>query len=304
MSIIKSISVGNGDMFYIRHNSHNFTIIDCNMSDTDRNGIINEIKKEREGNNITRVISTHPDEDHIHGLKALDEAIGILNFYCVENKAIESDETPDFQHYCKLRDGVHHYYVYDGCERMWLNKNGEEDGKNYGSSGIHFIWPKTTNSEFKKALELAAEGKAYNNLSPIFTYSVNKGVKAMWMGDMEHDFLEKVKDDISWPEVDLLFAPHHGRESGKVSSDVLKKLDPQIIIIGEAPSKNLDYYAGYNNLTQNSAGDIIFDCDVDKVYVCVENKNYKPEFLKGSLCGKKLKWGYCVGSFVPKGANK
>ena len=31
MSIIKSISVGNGDLFYIKHGSSNFTIIDCNM---------------------------------------------------------------------------------------------------------------------------------------------------------------------------------------------------------------------------------------------------------------------------------
>ena len=29
MSLIKSFSVGNGDMFYINHNSDNFTTIDC-----------------------------------------------------------------------------------------------------------------------------------------------------------------------------------------------------------------------------------------------------------------------------------
>ena len=29
MSIIKSFSVGEGDMFYIQHNSDNFTVIDC-----------------------------------------------------------------------------------------------------------------------------------------------------------------------------------------------------------------------------------------------------------------------------------
>lgn len=31
MTIIKSFSVGNGDMFAIRHHSDNFTIIDCCM---------------------------------------------------------------------------------------------------------------------------------------------------------------------------------------------------------------------------------------------------------------------------------
>jgi hypothetical protein len=33
MSIVKSLSVGNGDMFYIQHGSDNFTIIDCCLSD-------------------------------------------------------------------------------------------------------------------------------------------------------------------------------------------------------------------------------------------------------------------------------
>ena len=36
MSIIKSIAVGNGDMFYIKHGSSNFTIIDCNMDEENK----------------------------------------------------------------------------------------------------------------------------------------------------------------------------------------------------------------------------------------------------------------------------
>ena len=35
MSVIKSFSVGDGDMFYINHNSDNFTTIDCCYSDDD-----------------------------------------------------------------------------------------------------------------------------------------------------------------------------------------------------------------------------------------------------------------------------
>ena len=29
MSIVKSLSVGEGDMFYIKNNTDNFTVIDC-----------------------------------------------------------------------------------------------------------------------------------------------------------------------------------------------------------------------------------------------------------------------------------
>ena len=127
MSIIKSISVGNGDMFYIKHGSSNFTIIDCNMDDTKKQKITDEIISESNNKDITRFISTHPDEDHIHGLKYLDDKIGILNFYCVKNEATKSDETDDFKKYCELRDSDKKaFYIYEGCSRCWMNQNDEE----------------------------------------------------------------------------------------------------------------------------------------------------------------------------------
>ena len=43
MSIIKSFSVGNGDMFYIKHGSDNFTVIDCYMHEDNEDKIIDEI---------------------------------------------------------------------------------------------------------------------------------------------------------------------------------------------------------------------------------------------------------------------
>ena len=60
MSIIKSFSVGNGDMFYIKHNGDNFTMIDCCMCDDDENDIVKELKRESAGKDITRFISTIP----------------------------------------------------------------------------------------------------------------------------------------------------------------------------------------------------------------------------------------------------
>jgi glyoxylase-like metal-dependent hydrolase (beta-lactamase superfamily II) len=71
MSIVKSFSVGNGDMSYIRHNSDNITIIDCNLDDYNRRRIINEIQDNVRGNDMLRFISTHPDEDHFCGIEYL-----------------------------------------------------------------------------------------------------------------------------------------------------------------------------------------------------------------------------------------
>ena len=43
MSIIKSYSVGNGDMFYIKHGTDNFSIIDCCLYNDKKDIIIKEI---------------------------------------------------------------------------------------------------------------------------------------------------------------------------------------------------------------------------------------------------------------------
>lgn len=300
MSIIKSFSVGDGDMFYIDHNSDNFSIIDCYMDDSNKEDITTEIKSKSSKKGITRFISTHPDEDHLQGLKYLDKQLGIVNFYCVKNEAVKDEESEDFKHYCSMRDGEHAYYVSKGCSRKWMNIGDDERG----CAGINFKWPDTTNSDFKEALSTVANGTGFNNISPIFTYSVENGVVVMWMGDMEHDFLEKIKDHITWPKVDILFAPHHGRDSGKVSQDVLEKLAPHISVIGEAPSKYLNYYAGYNTLKQNSAGDIVFDCTGDKVHVYISNDdyNYDTAFLVDDGAENST-YGVYIGSFTPKGAQ-
>jgi len=55
----------NGDMFYIRHNSDNVSIIDCCLPDDNRNRIVAELMAQRRSADMTRFISTHPDDDHI-----------------------------------------------------------------------------------------------------------------------------------------------------------------------------------------------------------------------------------------------
>ena len=279
MSIIKSISVGNGDMFYIKHGSSNFTIIDCNMDDTNKETITDEIISESSGKDITRFISTHPDEDHIHGLKYLDDKIGIVNFYCVANEATKDEETEDFERYKELRDSEKKaFHIYRDCSRCWMNKDDEE--KKYGSSGINILWPITENEDYKLELDNAKNGESPNNISPIIKYSLNNGVTVLWFGDLENSFMEKIKDTIELPEADIIFAPHHGRKSGKIPKEWMDDINPKIVIIGEAPSEKINYLSDYNTITQNTAGDIILDCDSGIVDIYVTNENYSISFLE------------------------
>jgi hypothetical protein len=90
--------------------------------------------------------------------------------------------------------------------------------------------------------------------------------------------MEAVEAELDLPKVDLLFAPHHGRDSGRIPGPLLEEMDPKIIVVGEAPSEHLHYYPGYNTITQNCAGDIVFECEAGAVHVFTSN-DYSADFL-------------------------
>ena len=296
-SIVNSFSVGNGDMFYIKHASDNFTVIDCFLKDDNKESITSEIKEAKKYKGISRFISTHPDEDHIKGLQFYTEEVGIDNFYCVNNKATKTIETTDFEEYCKLRDGDSVYNIYKNCTRKWMNQSDDERG----SSGINILWPNTSNEFFKTALKNAEDGESPNNISPIIEYRSFGGAKFLWMGDLETEFMADIESDIKMPDIDILFAPHHGRDSGKIPESWLKEISPQIIIIGEAPSEHLNYYQGYNTITQNLAGDITFEIENGKVHIYVSKQNYSVNFL--TYESKTKNYGYYIGTLQNETTN-
>lgn len=308
MSVVKSFSVCSkkgqpGDMFYINHGTDNFSVIDCCLNDERKDEIIEEIKNIRSKKGIFRFISTHPDDDHICGLIDFTNKINIENFYCVNNCAMNPDGEVDFKLYCKLRDSSHYsnysaYHIYQGCSRKWMNDSNEERK----SSGINILWPKIDNADFKSVLESVKDWKEVNNLSPIIRYACDTASSFIWFGDLENSFMEKIKDTIKLPETKVVFAPHHGRISGKLISEWLKQLQPTLIIIGEAESENLCYYCNYDTITQNTAGDITFRCENNEINIYVSNKDYDPHFKNIVFDTSKLKYladfGYYKGTIV------
>ena len=65
----------------------------------------------------------------------------------------------------------------------------------------------------------------------------------------------------------------------------MKELNPDIVVIGNAPAKDLEtsyeHYGSERTITQNSAKDILFDChdNVIDVYTAADCDNF-PECLK------------------------
>ncbi|CAE7410645.1 unnamed protein product, partial [Symbiodinium sp. KB8] len=227
--IVKTYGIGHGDMYFIMHGSDNFTIIDCTIPDDREDEILDEVAALAAEKNLVRFISTHPDQDHLTGLCELDGRISIINFYCVKNQATKEDPTSDFLRYCELRDSNKAFHLYRDCSRKWMNRAG--DGR--GSSGINIRWPVTENADYQNALEIAKNAGSPNNVSIVMTYSVEGGATFMWMGDLETDFMEKIQDTVSLPHADILFAPHHGRKSGRVPDKWLSQIDPKIVVLGQ-----------------------------------------------------------------------
>jgi hypothetical protein len=276
-------------MYYIRHGSSNFTVIDCRLVEGETMGpIIEEIRSESKGKEIIRFISTHPDDDHIKGIIELDDEMNFLNFYCVANQAVKKDWTDAFGRYCELRDSEKAFNVFRGCSRKWMNESDETRK----SAGINFQWPITSNPDYAAALEGVTKGERANNISPIFTYSLEGGASFLWTGDLETAFMEKIKDKIVLPEVDILFAPHHGRDTPP--EKWLDEMDPQIVVIGEADEEHLDPYTGWTKMRQGLAGDLTFEAVSGKTHVYASNSSYHHKALADE--GRPDSYGSYVGT--------
>jgi beta-lactamase superfamily II metal-dependent hydrolase len=289
MTIVKSFATGLGDTYYIRHNSDNFTIIDCRIPG-DRDDILDEIEEESVDKCVTRFISTHPDDDHIKGLMRLDDRIGIRNFYVVDNTATKPDYTVDFERYCELRDSDKAFHLKSDCSRRWMN----EAGNGRGSSGLSVLWPDLDNADFQNVLRSAEDGGSPNNISTVIKYSLENGVTMLWFGDLETDFMTTIEDEVELPKADIVFAAHHGR--ARMPAKWIAQLDPALIVLGEAPPEYLEYYSGRDHIRQNATGDITFECVRGVTHVYVEDATYEAEFLSDD--GRDDYYGRYLGSLA------
>src|SRR5574344_2553663 len=93
MSTVKSFSVGEGDTFYIQHNSDNFTTIDCCLYNKNgvKDAIIKEIKDKSKDKGISRFIGA-PD-------KPCGEDVRMLPHNCRQTIHEERDVSDSF-HLC------------------------------------------------------------------------------------------------------------------------------------------------------------------------------------------------------------
>jgi competence protein ComEC len=306
MGIFHFLNVKQGDCSIIQHPNGHVTVIDvCNArlepSVTPLQSLFNEFasKKSVNGNfgqkdypvnpidymrtrgitAIFRFIASHPDMDHLDGIKDLFAAFPVGNFWDTKNDKKLPDwgnncpwRREDWEFYQSLRDGTA-----AGCPtRLTLhagdrNKYWNMDDSGGGGDGLQILAPTP------ELVSSANDSGDHNDCSYAILYR-SAGGRILFLGDTHDATIEHIianhAADVA--DVDVLIAPHHGRHSDR-NFEFLDILRPKLTLFGNAPSEHLAYGPWYNRdlpiITNNQANCIIIDTNISglmQVYVTNE----------------------------------
>ena len=313
MATIHYLNVKEGDCSVIQHDSGRVTVIDvCNAKPTESledaimEAVMAEFSKHERGvsgnfqqkkypvnpitylrkqeiTSIFRYIQTHPDMDHMDGIKALFETFQPLNFWDTDNKKEMPKESwegspyneEDWKFYKHLRDtnpqsDPKRLTLLSGARGQFYNIG--EDGTP-GGDGLYILAPT------QELVDTANEtDDDYNRCSYVILFSA--GDNRIVFGGDSHDetwehILQNYKDKVT--DIDLLIAPHHGRKSGR-SYEFLDTLRPTLTFFGNARSEHLAYDAwrrrGLPFITNNQANCMVVDTSITPMTLYVTHEHY------------------------------
>lgn len=312
MASIHFLNVKQGDCSVVRHNSGRVTVIDvCNAKpmygtnekqtaamarlEKGSNGDFRQKKypvnplsylQDRGIKNVFRYVQTHPDLDHMDGIKTFFDRFRPLNFWDTDNeKEIEDSawarspyDAEDWKFYKSLRDrnprnpneDPRRLTLLDNAQGQYWNVG---DGGSRGGDGLHVLAPT------QKLIDSANEtDRDYNDCSYVLLYRTESN-RIIFGGDSHDDtweYILKVHGD-EVADVDLLIAPHHGRDSGR-SYEFLDVLRPTLTFFGNARSEHLAYSAwrnrGLSYVTNNQANCMIVDANQTPMVLYVTHENF------------------------------
>jgi competence protein ComEC len=227
--------------------------------------------------NIFRFIISHPDMDHLDGVRDFYQEFAITNTWDTNNDKMLNGEgsgrfnSEDWEFYANLRAGG-----YQHTKRLTLYSGAA--GDYYSTDHLHVLAPTPA------LVKSGNESGDYNDLSYAVLYTppkANGGIwKILFAGDgcdrtWEH-IIANHRDLVS--NIDVLMAPHHGRGSNR-DFGFLDILKPKLTLMGNASSTHLAYesYRGIR-LTNNQAGYVVIDINADGLDVYVKNKEFADWF--------------------------
>ena len=310
MARIHFLNVKDGDCSIIQHDNGHVTMIDiCNASDIQEQiadesstllekgyssgGIKGNFHQREKPTNpieylhslgnpaIFRYIQTHPDMDHMDGLAALHRNSKIYNFWDTNNnKQIEwhapiegGYKQEDWVCYQQLRVSVENpkaLFFEDGaCEKYFA----KDDSNNLKQDDYLEILSPTS-----QLITTANNSGDWNDSSYVILYHID-GKKILFCGDAGNrtiaHLLESHLEAIT--NIDVLIAPHHGRDSLKDYS-FLNIMNPKVTLFGNADSKDKanDKWnnRGLFHISNSSAGDVLIEIENNQIAFFASCQSY------------------------------
>lgn len=317
MAKIHFLNVGEGDCAIIEHDSRRISVIDiCNGNGyhAEKTNPINYLNENLITNHIFRFILTHPDMDHMDGIENLVNNFNISFFWDTDNqKTMDQKKWENNKRYKKEDWNCYELLRSEKIQKpKVLRIRRGEVNDFWKQDGIEIISPS------KEIIRKTQKTGKWNNISYVLLLTI-RGKKILFCGDSEHDawvdilgednFEETLKEQknsnlnlkeqtriANIPDmreklqnIDILFAPHHGRGSGgNASNTYLNILKPKLAILGSAPSDDKNYPA-FNGkkiplLTNDEAGDITFEFIGDRIKLTCSKRTLE-EILESKNLG-------------------
>lgn len=244
------------------------------------------LKKRLNVDCIFRFIISHPDMDHLDGIKDLFEEFTVTNTWDTNNdKHIELKgffagyNKEDWEFYSNLRAGKN-------TDTKRLTYFSKINNLYFNEDDITILCPTPG------LVKQGNDTKDYNDASYAILFTPPKKDGKKWKillaGDTHNDsweyILQNHKSEVT--NIDVLFAPHHGRDSDR-NYDFLETLTPSITLFGNASSEHLAYSSyPQTRITNNQAGFVILEITTDRIEVFVKNF----EFAKDFCLNPKRNW--------------
>lgn len=244
------INVGKGSCTIIKFPSGRLSVIDIDDSKAISEGEkaamerlqkakpinpIEYILKYFPNDEIFRFILTHPDMDHMSGIKTLFEKKYVRNFWHVPeskpdlgNWESSPYDKPDWDFYQSLKNRkVNGINVINPLRNATADCCWVEDG-------IRILSPS------EELMKKAEESLEYDHLSYVLQISY-KGIRAILAGDASKDALNDIVNNYKADELQsfILLAPGHGSKN-HVSKDFLEAVKPLLTVVSVAEGVDYD----------------------------------------------------------------
>jgi beta-lactamase superfamily II metal-dependent hydrolase len=203
------------------------------------------LKKEYPNQQVFRFILTHPDLDHMRGLKRLHETVGFVNFWdTAHTKPAPSAwkgtaDQEDWKFYQALRGGqVAGPKVLNFTRGSSAFAFARDENGNLGGDNIEILSPTT------ELVSACNKSEKSNDLSLVLR--VRHGTRSILLpGDAEAAaWKEMVAHYGRALKSDYLKASHHGRDSG-YDLEALKLIDPRITFVSVGRKPDTDASSKY-----------------------------------------------------------